>query len=104
DLFSKKILMRVHRVLFFGCLAFLSCSKNDITPPAFNAEANLVGTTAVKYDVVKQMEGVYAMKSGSGSLGVQFVCKISKSRVSFFSNESGIFLILKYGLNPVDSS
>src|SRR4051812_48487308 len=96
--------MRLHLFLLIGWLGALSCSKNDITPPSFNAEANLVGTTPIKYDVVKQMEGIYALKSGDGSLGVQFVCKISKSRVSFFSNESGIFLILKYGLNPVDSS
>jgi glycerophosphoryl diester phosphodiesterase len=50
------------------------------------------------------MEGIYKLGEGNSNLGSQFVCKISKYKVSFFSNESGIFIILKYGLNPVDSS
>jgi glycerophosphoryl diester phosphodiesterase len=43
------------------------------------------------------MEAIYDLASGSDQLGTQFVCKVSKYRVSFFGN-GGIFMILKYGL------
>jgi glycerophosphoryl diester phosphodiesterase len=50
------------------------------------------------------MEAIYTLSSGSTGLGTQFVCKTSRFRVSFFSNTSGIFMILEYGLDPADSS
>jgi glycerophosphoryl diester phosphodiesterase len=53
---------------------------------------------------MKNMEGIYSLADGNTSLGSSFVCKISKYKISFFSNESGIFIILKYGLNQTDSS
>ncbi len=53
---------------------------------------------------MKKMEGIYALNSGTNELGTQFVCLASKFRVSFFSNQGGIFMILKYGLDPTDSS
>jgi glycerophosphoryl diester phosphodiesterase len=83
---------------------FFSCSKNQITPPPFNPNDNLAGTTPISYTVMKNMEGIYTLSSGNSSLGTEFVCKISKYRVSFFSNTSGIFFILNYGLNPADGS
>ena len=40
------------------------------------------------------------LTSGSTALGTNFVCKVSKDRVSFFGNsKDGIFMILQYGLN-----
>jgi glycerophosphoryl diester phosphodiesterase len=53
---------------------------------------------------MKNMEGIYSLSGGSSSLGTEFVCKVSKYRVSFFSNTSGIFFILDYGFNPTDGS
>src|SRR4030095_6883501 len=54
--------------------------------------------------VMKKMECIYKLTSANGDLGSQFVCKTSKSRVSFFSDLDGIFFILKYGYNPADGS
>jgi glycerophosphoryl diester phosphodiesterase len=80
---------------------FLSCSKNQVvTQPEFS-----IGNVFFISDTsMKKMEGIYALNSGTSELGTQFVCKASKYRVSFFSNEGGIFMILKYGINPSDSS
>ena len=50
------------------------------------------------------MEGIYSLIDGNVNLGSEFVCKISKYKISFFSNESGIYVALKYGLNQSDSS
>src|SRR5947199_2086588 len=72
----------------------ISCSKNDITPPPDITHNNLDGTSHVNLSVAKQMEGIYQLKSGSNALGSQFVCKISKTKVSFFVDASGLFFIL----------
>ncbi|MEO8210907.1 MAG: glycerophosphodiester phosphodiesterase family protein, partial [bacterium] len=85
-------------------ILFFSCSKNEITLPPYNPETNLENTIPISNSVMKNMEGIYKFNGGSSSLGEEFVCKTSNQRVSFFSNQSGIFMILKYGLNPVDSS
>jgi glycerophosphoryl diester phosphodiesterase len=81
-----------------------SCSKNEVTLPPYNPELNLDGTLPVSNSIMKKMEGIYSLSDGSGNLGEEFVCKVSRRKVSFFSNQSGIFIILRYGLNPVDSS
>jgi glycerophosphoryl diester phosphodiesterase len=85
-------------------MIFFSCSKNGITLPPNNPDSNLVNTKFISDTVMKNMEGIYSLSDGSGSLGSQFVCKVSKHKVSFFSDQSGIFFILGYGLNPTDSS
>ena len=85
-------------------LGIISCSKNDITLPPINPGSNLIGTSPIEYSIIKQMQGVYSLKNGSNSLGSEFVCKISKKKVSFFSNENGISIILNYGFKPQDSS
>ncbi len=82
-------------------LIFFSCSKNQTTPqPPIN-----IGDVIFLSDTsMKKMEGIYSLSSGSDALGTNFVCKASKFRVSFFGNKDGIFMILKYGLDPADSS
>jgi glycerophosphoryl diester phosphodiesterase len=91
-------------ILGLSCLVHLSCSKNQITlPPAINTD-NLAGTSFISDTVMKKMEGVYELSQGNNALGTEFVCKTSKHAVSFFSNVSGIFFILNYGLNPADGS
>jgi glycerophosphoryl diester phosphodiesterase len=92
---------RILIVLFCG---FLSCSKNQITQPPDYGGGNPSNTNYISDTVMKGMEGIYSLNQGNGALGSQFVCKASKYKVSFFSNESGIFIILSYGFNPVDSS
>jgi glycerophosphoryl diester phosphodiesterase len=92
------------RTLYVPLIAVVllaGCVKNQITPPpAFD-----LGNALYLPDTsMKKMEAIYTLSSGTTSLGTQFVCKTSKFRVSFFSNTSGIFMILKYGLDPADSS
>jgi glycerophosphoryl diester phosphodiesterase len=50
------------------------------------------------------MEGIYTLTAGDQGLGQEFVCLVSKDKLSFFSNKDGIYLILRYGFNPLDSS
>jgi len=83
---------------------FFSCSKNGIKLPPNNPDTNLINTVYISDTVMKNMEGIYTLQDGSVSLGTEFVCKVSKFKVSFFSNSKGIFIILGYGLNPTDSS
>ncbi len=80
---------------------FFSCSKNQIT---VQPVVDIGNVTPVSNVPMKNMEGIYTLNSGVDNLGTQFVCKTSKHRVSFFSNASGIFMILQYGLNPADGS
>jgi glycerophosphoryl diester phosphodiesterase len=93
-----------HKYLILVLIIFFSCSKNGITIPPNNTNANLAGTQPISSTVVKNMEGIYSLSDGDASLGTEFVCKVSKRRVSFFSNQSGIFFVLGYGLNPADGS
>jgi glycerophosphoryl diester phosphodiesterase len=88
----------------FCMMACLSCSKSEITLPPFNADSNLENTTFIDGAIMKKMEGIYLLSNGSEKLGKEFVCKVSKFKVSFFSNKEGIFIILKYGFNPADGS
>jgi len=85
-------------------LLVMSCSKNDITLPPYNPEENLANTLPISDTVMRKMEGVYDLSKGSGKLGSHFVCKTSRNKVSFFSETDGIFMILKYGYDPTDSS
>ncbi len=82
---------------------FLSCSRSTITPVDYD-DYNLVNTTAISPVVMKKMEGIYNLEGGSKNLGTEFVCKVSKSRVSFFSNLTGQFIVLKYGFKQSDGS
>lgn len=95
-----------YRLRYFTVILILifSCSKNKITLPPFNSDTNLINTKSLSDTLMKNMEGIYTLSDGSGSLGEEFVCKISKFKVSFYSNKDGIFFILAYGLNPTDSS
>ena len=90
-------------IIGFLVMAF-ACSKNGIVAPPINPDANLVGTLPLTDTIMKNMEGIYTLNSGSDELGSQFVCRVSKFKVSFFGNKEGIFFILKYGFNPTDSS
>jgi glycerophosphoryl diester phosphodiesterase len=90
--------------LFLLTLTLFSCSKNQITLPPDNPDTNLINTLPLSDSVLRGMEGIYTLSGGNSGLGTQFVCKASKYKLSFFSNTSGIFMILDYGLNPADSS
>jgi glycerophosphoryl diester phosphodiesterase len=81
----------------------LGCSKSEITPPVKD-DSGLANTTPIPGTTMKKMEGIYKLLDGSGSLGSQFVCKVSKYRVSFFSDKDGIFIILNYGYKSSDGS
>jgi glycerophosphoryl diester phosphodiesterase len=73
------------------------CRKNLITIPPGSKDENLVNTQSIPGSTMKKMEGIYTLAAGSNELGEQFVCKVSRYKVSFFSNKEGIFIILKYG-------
>ena len=95
-----------HRLLYpiLILLLFYSCSKNKITLPPDQSATDLENTRYISDTVMKNMEGIYSLVDGTTSLGSEFVCKVSKHKVSFFSNENGIFFILAYGFNAADSS
>ncbi len=82
-------------------LVFFSCSKNQIT---VQPVVELENVNAVSGTSMKKMEGIYTLSSGTTVLGTEFVCKTSKHKVSFFSNQGGVFFILEYGLDKTDSS
>jgi glycerophosphoryl diester phosphodiesterase len=95
------------KLFVFGLLiwmTFHSCSKSEITLPPSNSDTNLQNTTYIDGSVMKKMEGIYKVIDGDKSLGQEFVCKVSRYRVSFFSNLNGIFFILKYGYKPADGT
>ena len=85
-------------------LLFFSCSKNKITLPPDNAGSDLANTQYISDTTMNSMEGIYSLVDGTTSLGSEFVCKVSKRKVSFFSNQDGIFIILSYGFDATDSS
>src|SRR6478736_884212 len=85
-------------------VVLLGCSKSEITPAPLIDEQNLANTTPITGTTMKKMEGIYKLVGGTGELGAEFVFKVSKYRVSFFSEKDGIFFILKYGLKPSDGS
>jgi hypothetical protein len=74
-----------HRLLylFLIALVFHSCSKNGITLPPHNPDTNLINTKFIPDTVMKKMEGIYTVINSRGSLGSEFVCNISKLKVSF---------------------
>ena len=63
-------------------LIFFSCSKNQI---ALQPVVNIGDVIFIPGTSMKKMEGIYSLNSGSNALGTNFVCKVSKFRVSFFS-------------------
>ena len=86
---------------------FLGCSKSEITPPPEGDDPNLAGTTALPFvgpATIKTMEGIYTLSEGNQSLGTTFVCRVSKYKVSFFSNNGGLHIVLKYGYKASDGS
>src|SRR3954452_12000133 len=85
-------------------VVLLGCSKSEITDPPAIEDYNLVNTTPIPGTTMKKMEGIYKLVGGTGELGVEFVCKVSKQRVSFFSEKDGIFFILNYGSKSSDGS
>ncbi len=68
------------------------CSKNDIFVP--DRCKFQVPTTPLSLATRVAMEGVYRVVDGNRNLGVDFVCKASRDKVSFFSNTKGILIIL----------
>jgi glycerophosphoryl diester phosphodiesterase len=91
-------------LIAFGVLAIAGCKKNSITLPPENDETNLANTKPLSADTMRKMEGIYKLSGGSQELGIQFVCKVSRFRVSFFSEKEGIFIILKHGYRASDGS
>jgi glycerophosphoryl diester phosphodiesterase len=89
---------------FLSLIVFAGCKKNEITAPPFAEDSNLVNTQPIAFNTMKTMEGIYTLTSGSNALGDNFVCKVSKNKVSFFSNKDGLFIILKRGLKTSDGS
>jgi glycerophosphoryl diester phosphodiesterase len=81
-----------------------SCKKNNVIAPPYIPDVILMNTLPLSDTVMKNMEGIYVLADGSGDLGTEFVCKVSKSKVSFFSNSGGIYIILQYGYNPTNGA
>jgi glycerophosphoryl diester phosphodiesterase len=97
--------MKYYSVFLSIFLALLmSCKKNDVIAPPVNPYISLINTLPLSDTVMKNMEGIYVLADGRGDLGTEFVCKVSKSKVSFFSNSGGIYIILQYGLDKTDGT
>jgi len=97
----KQLTTNIFLLFFLLCFG---CNKSEIIRPPQADESNLVATQALTDTTMRAMEGIYKLSSGTDVLGKQFVCKVSRFRVSFFSDKEGIFIILKYGLKVSDSS
>ncbi len=98
--------MRKYVALMWS-VVFLGCTQSEITPPPDSGDANLAGTVAIPFAgsaSIKDMEGIYVLASGDQGLGTTFVCKVSKHKVSFFSEASGLHILLKYGFKNSDGS
>jgi glycerophosphoryl diester phosphodiesterase len=91
----------LHIVFLFQ---FASCKRVTIVPPPVIGQTSLAGTRALSADTMKKMEGIYRLTGGNKDLGLRFVCKVSRDRVSFFSEKDGIYIILQHGYNGTDSS
>ncbi|MFI5156778.1 MAG: hypothetical protein ACHQEM_11355, partial [Chitinophagales bacterium] len=97
--------MKLIYILAIAPTAFLfSCNKSTTEAPPYQIDSSLDQTIPLSNDLMKEMEGIYTLASGDQGLGTQFVCKVSKSKVSFFSNKNGIYIILACGFNSLDSS
>ncbi len=97
--------MQLLKLFYFLPLFLLAgCKKSDIIAPPKPDETNLINTSSIAGSTMKKMEGIYTLVSGNTDLGTQFVCKVSKFKVSFFSEKEGIYIILKYGLKNADGS
>ena len=90
--------------IFWALIVITACSKNDITLPPDNSDSNLTGTSPIDQPIVKKLEGIYKLGGGQPVLGTDFVCKVSRYKVSFFSNTRGISIILKHGVNTSKGS
>lgn len=88
-------------LLFF---LFASCKRVTIVVPPVSNHPNLADTRILSADTMKKMEGVYRLAGGSKELGERFVCKVSPSSVSFFSEKEGIYIILQHGYKVQDGS
>jgi glycerophosphoryl diester phosphodiesterase len=95
---------RLRTIYLLIFLASFGCRKNEITTPPPADNSNLVGTQPIPGSTMKKMEGIYKLSGGSNILGEQFVCKVSRFKVSFFSNKDGLFFILNYGYKASDGS
>lgn len=97
--FGCEMLRRCFRYSLLFVITFLNltCSQNDLFYP--NPFQLPKGTSQISLATRQAMEGVYRLVDGSSGLGVEFVCKASPKKVSFFSNSNGIFVILQAGLD-----
>ena len=90
--------------LAVSVMVMISCEKNNVVPPLNIQDSTQEKNLSISDTVMRHLEGIYELDNGSGGLGTAFVCKVSKSKVSFFSNSGGIYIILDYALNHKDST
>jgi glycerophosphoryl diester phosphodiesterase len=91
-------------LLAISLTVMISCEKNNVVPPLNIPDITHAKNLFISDTIMPNLEGIYELDNGSGDLGTEFVCKVSKSKVSFFSNSGGIYIILKYALNDKDST
>ncbi len=96
--------MKLQHFLIVLLIIVSACSQNEILLPPVNTDSNLANTMIILQPTMKKMEAIYKLSGGSAGLGSEFVCKVSRHKLSFFSNANGTSLIMKYGLNAVDGS
>jgi glycerophosphoryl diester phosphodiesterase len=82
---------------------FASCSKEPLAVPDYFSNA-LDNTIPISTSILKKLEGKYLMNSNPVELGNNFVCLVNNKTVTFISNRSGLYLVMKSGYNAKDSS
>lgn len=68
-----------------------------ILPPPRYDSTHLLDRQAIPAETMQNMEGIYRLAAGSKKLGTCFVCKVTTSHISFFSDKDGLYIILEYG-------
>jgi len=82
-------------------LILCGCTQNA---PLLTPDLGLDNAIVVDKNILQPLEGIYSLASGNDQLGTEFVCKVSRNKISFFGNKVGIFMILQAGLVQSDSS
>jgi glycerophosphoryl diester phosphodiesterase len=96
----KKITLLFTALLFL----FVSCGPIAILKPPVGDLSNLAGTRSIPAGTLQKIEGIYLLAGGSSDLGKRFVCKVSRSRVAFFSEKAGIYMILQPGYQQANGT
>lgn len=96
--------MKYYFYLITICLWSLGCTRED----GFNFDTSydqsyLDGMTILPKNLASSLEGIYVGSSNAG-IGKNFVVKYTDNKLSIFSNQDGIYIVLDAAMKNSDSS